>query len=136
MSTAREDGPSAQPALEATEDAPPESFGNGSAPLEDVLINEEAENQKANRLLRSTYADKAHNLAAGCIQFWAVAISANAIIFAISGKLMISDTAMIAITTGVTINVLAAFLGVIRGLFPSESPTKKSGTKKKKGKNA
>lgn len=40
---------------------------------------------------------------------------------------MISDNALIAITTGVTVNVLAAFLGVIRGLFPpSESGKKKS----------
>ena len=113
------------PAIEATEDAPPPSFGNGNAPLEDVLINEEAENQRANRELRKAYADKAHNLAAGCIQFWAIAISANAIINGITGKLMISDTAMIAITTGVTVNVLAAFLGVIRGLFPSDQPKKK-----------
>jgi len=36
------------------------------------------------------------------------------------GKQVISDTALIAITTGVTVNVLAAFLGVIRGLFPTD----------------
>jgi hypothetical protein len=39
-------------------------------------------------------------------------------------KQVISDTALIAITTGVTVNVLAAFLGVIRGLFPTDQSHK------------
>lgn len=31
-----------------------------------------------------------------------------------------SDQILIAVTTGVTVSVLAAFLGVIRGLFPGK----------------
>ena len=33
---------------------------------------------------------------------------------------MWSDQVLIAVTTGVTVSVLAAFLGVIRGLFPGK----------------
>ncbi|SFV10317.1 hypothetical protein [Pseudoduganella namucuonensis] len=125
----REDGGQEPEPVEATEDAPPEAYVGESGPLQDVLINEEAENQKANRALRATYADKAYFLASACIIFWAFAISSNAIVYACTGKQMISDTALIAITTGVTINVLAAFLGVIRGLFPSEQAKKPGGKK-------
>lgn len=119
-----------QVALPSNEDVPPPASKRKSTVKED-LIFEEVSNQKANRELRSTYAGKAYKLAFGCIQFWAVAISLNAIIYVLTGKLMISDNAMIAITTGVTVNVLAAFLGVIRGLFPSDSI--KSKRKKKLG---
>jgi hypothetical protein len=120
-----------QVALASNEDAPPPLSQRKSA-IKEVLIHEEAHNQKANRELRSTYANKAYYLAASCILFWAVAISANALYYGISGKLVISDNALIAITTGVTINVLAAFLGVIRGLFPSDTPKKKERRKQRK----
>jgi hypothetical protein len=119
---------SQQIALPSDEDVPPPSQQRKSNVKEELII-EEVNNQKANRLLRSTYADKAYALACGCIQFWAVAISCNGIIYGLTGKLMLSDTAMIAMTTGVTVNVLAAFLGVIRGQFPSDSATSKK-TKK------
>lgn len=121
-----------QVSVDSTEDVPPASFGKESELIQDVLINEEAENQKANRALRSKYASKAHDLASGCIQFWAVLISANGIIYVLTGKQMVSDTAIIAVTTGVTINVLAAFLGVIRGLFPADLPKKQPARKDKK----
>ncbi len=47
----------------------------------------------------------------------------------LTGKQMLSDNILIAITTGATINVLAAFLGVIRGLFPSP-PAERKGIQK------
>ncbi len=128
------DSEAEQIAVDSAEDVPPASFGKGSEPIRDVLINEEAENQKANRALRSQYASKAHDLAAGCIQFWAVLISVNGIVYGLTDIQIVSDTAMIAITTGVTINVLAAFLGVIRGLFPADPPNKKETRKSKKKK--
>lgn len=123
-----------QVSLPSNEDVPPTDSKRKSTVKEDLFF-EEVYNQKANRELRSTYADKAHELASGCIQFWGVLISANGIIYGLTGKLMISDTALIAITTGVTINVLAAFLGVIRGLFPSDRTKikKKKKIKVKKG---
>ncbi len=85
---------------------------------------EEVLDKQANRGLRDTYARKAYELAADCIHFWIFLILANGLITAMLGKQVISDTALIAITTGVTVNVLAAFLGVIRGLFPAEKPGK------------
>ena len=97
--------------------------------VDDKLINEEIENQKANRQLRDTYASKAYDLARICIAFWIVAVISNGLVSAIWGKQMFSDTVVIAVTTGVTINVLAAFLGVIKGLFPSENAKPADGGK-------
>ncbi len=48
---------------------------------------------------------------------------------------MFSDTVMIAMTTGVTINVLACFLGVIRGLFPAERHDKNTNKNRDKKKS-
>lgn len=114
------------------EDAPPETRRRTRA--KEVLIVEEVQDLQANRALRSNYADKAYMLAVGCIIFWGIAVLANGIVFATTDKLMFSDNALIAITTGVTVNVLAAFLGVIRGLFPSDSPKANGDTKSKKSK--
>jgi hypothetical protein len=50
---------------------------------------------------------------------WAIMIGSQGIIKAITGIEMWSDKVIIAVTTGVTVSVLAAFLGVIRGLFGS-----------------
>lgn len=97
------------------EDKPPANYSNTP---EDRLVIQEVENHKANRELRNNYADKAYNLAIGCISFWMIAISVNACIYLYMDKQMLSENVIIAITTGVTVNVLAAFLGVIRGLFP------------------
>lgn len=82
------------------------------------LRTEEVLDKQANRGLRDTYAKKAHELAEDCIHFWIFLILANGLIAALLGKQVISDTVVIAVTTGVTVNVLAAFLGVVRGLFP------------------
>ncbi|WP_414965933.1 hypothetical protein [Enterobacter hormaechei] len=38
-----------------------------------------------------------------------------------------SDEVLIAITSATTLNLFAAFLGVIRGLFPSGKETKENG---------
>lgn len=92
------------------------------------LKSEEVLDKQANRNLRDTYARKAYELAADCIHFWIFLILANGLITAMLGKQVISDTALIAITTGVTVNVLAAFLGVIRGLFPTDQSHKPDAT--------
>ena len=90
----------------------------------DTFETEEVRDKRANRQLRDIYAAKAYELAADCIHFWIFLILANGLITAMLGKQVISDTALIAITTGVTVNVLAAFLGVIRGLFPIDKACK------------
>ena len=105
----------------AEEDAPPVVKESVSTKHEDKrrLYYEAAQDMAANRVLREKYANKAYDLSTGCISFWVVAISAQGVIKAVTNVELFSDAVMIAITTGVTVNVLAAFLGVIRGLFPN-----------------
>lgn len=117
-----------QPAVSSYEDAPPEF-----AKTKDVtLAGQEVLNQEANRTLRFKYVDKAYLLASGCLLFWAMLISVNAFVFFYTGKLMISDNALIAITAGITVNVLAVFLGVIHGLFPSSTTKKRKSKRSRK----
>lgn len=97
----------------AKEDAPP------SGTDIDKVVEQHIEDSKHNRTLRERYADKAHQLAAGCISGWMVMLGCQGVIKAATGVEMWSDKVIIAATTGVTVSVLAAFLGVIRGLFPN-----------------
>lgn len=110
-------GPAAQ--TSPTEDKPPEDS------KEDLVKLQTAADMAANRGLRERYADKAYNLAAGCLSMWAVLLGASGIINALQGREMWSDKVIISVTTGVTVSVLAAFLGVIRGLFPNHAAQKK-----------
>lgn len=89
----------------------------GGTERNDELHPEVVADMQHNRGLREKYADKAYKLATGCIQVWAIVIGMQGIMKAILGIEMWSDKVLIAITTGVTVSVLAAFLGVIRGLF-------------------
>jgi hypothetical protein len=104
-------------------DSPPIAIDRG----EDSMRRETVADMKANRGLRETYADKAHCLAAGCISGWFVMLGCSGVVKAMTGKEMWSDKVMIAVTTGVTVSVLAAFLGVIRGLFPNNEKTSEKG---------
>ncbi|WP_431263759.1 hypothetical protein ACQ859_28210 [Roseateles chitinivorans] len=81
---------------------------------------EQIANSRANRHLRQIYAARAYGLAAGCIVLWAALLAIQGGIKATIGIEMWSDQVLIAVTTGVTVSVLAAFLGVIRGLFPGK----------------
>jgi len=75
---------------------------------------------KANRQLRRRYAGRAYGLATGCLCMWSLLLSAQGVVKTVTGLEMWSDQVLIAVTTGVTVSVLAAFLGVIRGLFPGK----------------
>lgn len=97
-----------------TEDTPP-----ASRQTADAIQQETANDMVANRALREKYAEKAYQLAAGCISMWAVLLGAQGVIKAVAGVEMWTEKVIIAVTTGVTVSVLAAFLGVIRGLFPN-----------------
>lgn len=99
---------------------PPEDTSPGNGSKEDKLLDEEAQDMKSNRGLREKYAKKAYDLACGCISIWAVMLATGGTINALQGRPMWSDAVIIAVTTGTTVSVLAAFLGVIRGLFPSK----------------
>lgn len=94
------------------EDSPP-----GGSPDPDLLERQTAADMEANRLLRDQYAKRAYDLACGCITMWVILLFSQGIIKVLTDKEMWSDKVIIAVTTGVTVSVLAAFLGVIRGLF-------------------
>lgn len=88
----------------------------GGASL-DELDKEIVADKQHSRELRGKYAEKAYQLAMGCLHFWGLMLMVQGIIKIITGEEMWSDKVLIAVTTGVTVSVLAAFLGVIRGLF-------------------
>lgn len=81
--------------------------------------NQNLKDQKAERQLRKKYAGRAFWFAACGVVFWAVLLVWNGWSTYYSTKAPFSDNLLIAITTATSINLFAAFLGVIRGLFPS-----------------
>ncbi len=97
------------------EDVPPPNKKHYS----EKYIDEDVQDSQANRDMRQQYASKAYSLAWDSITFLFALVAGNAVWTAISGKQVISDKLLFALITGVTVNVLAAFLGVIRGLFPN-----------------
>lgn len=99
----------------------------GASP--DAFDQEAVANMRQDRELRVKYADKAYKLATGCLSMWTVMIFSQGIIKAIIDVEMWNDKVLIAVTTGVTVSVLAAFLGVIRGLFGPNAASSKRGTK-------
>lgn len=72
----------------------------------------------ANRELRAKFAGKAYKVAKLGLYGWALLLIIT-IIGNVIGVNTLSDKVVIAITTATTLNLFAAFLGVIRGLFPS-----------------
>jgi hypothetical protein len=92
----------------------------GPALLPDAVPAETIADMRANRRLRQVYAGKAYGLAAACLVMWTLLLTAQGLTRAVTGLEMWSDQVLIAVTTGVTVSVLAAFLGVIRGLFPGK----------------
>ncbi|HEY1398654.1 hypothetical protein [Roseateles sp.] len=91
-----------------------------AGPLPDAVPAETIADMRANRRLRQVYAGKAYGLATACLLMWTLLLSAQGLIKVMTGLETWSDQVLIAVTTGVTVSVLAAFLGVIRGLFPGK----------------
>lgn len=82
----------------------------------------------ADRALRERFGDKAYNVVRKTLYGWAILLVVYAFCNLFFGKEIFSDKVLIAITSAVTLNTFAAFLGVIRGLFPSgrqEKPKEK-----------
>lgn len=96
-------------------DKPPPGLGLG-----DAMQDEEVADMKANRSLRENYADKAYKLAHFCLVWWMGMLFMQGLLVVTNGIQLWSDKVLVAVTAGVTASVLAAFLGVIRGLFPSD----------------
>ncbi|ELZ5041734.1 TPA: hypothetical protein JG906_000570 [Enterobacter hormaechei subsp. steigerwaltii] len=104
-----------------------ESLANAVEQLD--TRSKELENDRQQQLidLRETYANKAYKVAKYGLYWWAVVILLSAVGKCV-GKDVISDQVLIAITTASTLNLFAAFLGVIRGLFPSGKEAKENGS--------
>ena len=111
------------PDLSAIEEPPKNDSGNlrreeKAIPKELLLLNEDVEDRKADRALREKFGDKAYKVVRKTLYGWAWLLGICGF-FGIFHIKVFPDTVMVAITTAVTLNVFAAFLGVIRGLFPS-----------------
>lgn len=100
----------------------PEEIGDipdGNNDADSNIIWQDVEDRKADRSMRVQFAKKAYRLATISLIGWAVLLIAYALINFSFRFQIFSDTVLIAITSAVTLNVFAAFLGVIRGLFRS-----------------
>lgn len=71
--------------------------------------------------LRKEYAHRAIDLAEWAVWFWICMFIAVGVANGVAGRPILSDKALVTLTAGATINVLAAFIGIIRGLFPNPS---------------
>ncbi|WP_304164196.1 hypothetical protein [Lonsdalea britannica] len=83
-----------------------------------ALVVQEVEDRKADRALREKFGDKAYKVAKKTLYGWSILLFCYGL-SRIFGFTIFPDGVMISITSAVTLNVFAAFLGVIRGLFPS-----------------
>lgn len=86
---------------------------------DDSELREKLKDQKAERKLRKKYAGRAFWFAVGGVSFWALLLVWTGCATYYATKPPFSDNVLIAITTATSINLFAAFLGVIRGLFPT-----------------
>lgn len=76
-------------------------------------------NAQQDMLLRREHAGKAVKLAYFAVGFWASMFLFTGIVNLIAGHAVLSDTGLITLTSGATVNVIAIFLVVVRGLFPA-----------------
>ena len=81
-------------------------------------LKEENRSRAATTNMRSEYATGAISLARAAVMFWVGMFSVVGFSNAMAGKVPFSDQALVTLTAGATVNVLAAFIGIIRGLFP------------------
>ncbi|WP_313021391.1 hypothetical protein [Atlantibacter hermannii] len=108
------------PELQDTPDVP--EFTQNS--IRDQLTIQLIEDKKADRALRERFGDKAYKVVRKTLYGWCWLLAIYAAIKFRYDKEIFSENVLIAITSAVTLNVFAAFLGVIRGLFPASKPTK------------
>ncbi|MDK9607090.1 hypothetical protein [Lelliottia wanjuensis] len=87
----------------------------------DQLSEQTIKDRETNRELRIKFAGRAYLVAYRGLIFWGC-LCVFYMIGDATGLPIIHDDVMIAITTATTLNLCAAFLGVIKGLFPSGIP--------------
>ncbi|EGY33600.1 hypothetical protein SC1083_1328 [Aggregatibacter actinomycetemcomitans serotype e str. SC1083] len=79
-------------------------------------LKEQNSKSRDDREMRKLYAEKAYSFASYTISFWAFLF----LVYFLSppDKKPLNDTALAIFTTACTINILAAFISIIKGLFP------------------
>ena len=94
------------------------SEGDGTSSLRDQERQQWIKDREADRELRKAYAQKAFWFDWAGFGFWALVIVCYAVFFLWANERIFSDAVLIAITSATTVNLFAAFIGVVRGLFP------------------
>lgn len=110
----------------------PEGADKGTVTVEAAAYEAAVERHKvktdarrADTEMRGKYAEQAFELARLAVWFWIILFGATAISNAAMGKPALSDKALIALTSGATINVIAVCMVVVRGLFPPRTRREK-----------
>ncbi|MGY0161705.1 hypothetical protein [Edwardsiella tarda] len=109
--------------VQSLEDVPPLSQGSAPKSFTDALTIQDVEDRKADRALREKFGDKAYKVVRKTLYGWSILLFCYGF-SKVFGYEIFPTEVMIAITTAVTLNVYAAFLGVIRGLFPTQKSDK------------
>lgn len=108
-----------------SEDEQPDSE-NRPIDRDDEGRRQGVKDQKAERQLRKLYAGRAFWFAVAGVAFWGLMLVWTGCATYYTSKPPFSDNVLIAITTATSINLFAAFLGVIRGLFPANGKRSKA----------
>ncbi|MBI0037735.1 hypothetical protein H3T61_05790 [Gilliamella sp. B14384H2] len=101
------------------------------------IKQEQYEREKADRQLRDKYSFKAFKVVKKSLWGWAILLFVYGVTKFLTrhenggGFEIFSDHVLIAITTATSLNIFAAFLSLIRGLFPSIKEDKKEDKKEK-----
>ena len=104
---------------------PLEDRGRDDSVSRSKLHNEKANDLIANRGLRDKYSFKAFKVVKKSLWGWAILLFVYGVTKFLTrhenngGFEIFSDHVLIAITTATSLNIFAAFLSLIRGLFPS-----------------
>lgn len=81
------------------------------------VLREKIRAQAETREMRRSYASKALGLAQVALVFWIFMFTMTATVNLVEGRGWLSDTALVSLTAGATVNVVAVFLVVVQGLF-------------------
>ncbi|WGE49192.1 hypothetical protein [Actinobacillus equuli] len=82
-----------------------------------IALQEQNFKSKDDRKMRREYANKAYEFAKYTIAFWMFLFLAY--FLSPANNKPLNDTALGIFTTACTVNILAAFISIVKGLFPS-----------------
>lgn len=80
-------------------------------------LEEKNKNTESARSMRESYATKTFWMVSICLFFWGFMVFWLACWNVYNGKPPLSEKEFITLTAGITANIFAAFLGVIKGIF-------------------